>query len=457
MRQRAIEEMKGIGSLRMIGAAVLFALMGAANAHAATPVSVPVGGQKILNLSRSIDRVALGNPKVAEVQVMSSKQLRVLGKASGKTDLTVWYSGSDKTGAYSIRVGADTGDLQGALRKDKRLSGVRVVQSGEGVALKGQVNSLEDRQRAASIAKTYLGKDANNQIEVADRRMVAVQIRFAAVSVNTLKALGINFQSLGDDFQFASTVPNSVSSYSVGTGGLSVTAGLPLSQAFNLFLRGNNGDLFGVISALDSANLAQMLAEPTLLVRSGEEADFLAGGEIPIPVPQSSGAGSNTVTIEYKRFGVQLGVSATVLNDDRIVLKVAPEVSELDYSNGVDVQGFRIPALRSRSTRTTIELGDGQSFVLAGLMYSSSSNVEDKVPGLGDLPIIGQFFRTTQNARERQELIIVATPRLVSPMEAGTVPKLPGEGVPPYDPSLEQRLLNTTTLDDHIVKHGLMR
>ena len=389
---------------------------------------------------------------------MSSRQLRVLGQAPGKTDLTVWYSGSDKTGAYSIRVGADTGDLQGALKKDKRLSGVRVVQSGEGVALKGVVYSLDDRQRAASLAKTYLGEDADNQIEVADRRMVAVQIRFAAVSVNTLKALGINFQSLGDDFQFASTVPNSVSSYSfAGNGALSVTAGLPLSQAFNLFLSGNSGDLFGVISALDSANLAQMLAEPTLLVRSGEEADFLAGGEIPVPVPQGSSGSNSTVTIEYKRFGVQLGVSATVLDDDRIVLKVAPEVSELDYSNGVEFQGFRVPALRTRSTRTTIELGDGQSFVLAGLMYSSSTNVEDKVPGLGDLPIIGQFFRTTQNARERQELIIVATPRLVSPMEAGQVPKLPGEGVPPYDPSLEQRLLNTTTLDDHIVKHGLMR
>lgn len=457
MRHGLIAEMKGVGALRVLAILVAFALTGAGNVDAATPVNVPLGGQKILNLAQSVDRVALGNPTVAQVQVISSKQLRVLGKAPGKTDLTVWYSGSDKSGAYSIRVGADTGDLQGALKKDKGLSGVRVVQTGEGVALKGQVYSLDDRQRAASLAKTYLGKAADNQIEVADRRMVAVQIRFAAVSVNTLKALGINFQALGSDFQFASTAPNTVNSYSVGPGGVSVTAGLPLSEAFNLFLSGNSGDLFGVISALDSANLAQMLAEPTLLVRSGEEADFLAGGEIPIPVPQSGSGGNNTVTIEYKRFGVQLGVNATVLDNDRIVLKVAPEVSELDYSNGVDVQGFRIPALRSRSTRTTIELGDGQSFVLAGLMYSSSTNVEDKVPGLGDLPIIGQFFRTTQNSRERQELIIVATPRLVSPMEAGRVPKLPGEGVPPYDPSLEQRLLNTTTLDDHIVKHGLMR
>lgn len=452
MRHGAIAEMKGVRALRVLAILTVFALLGAGNAGASTPVNVPLGGQKILNLAQSVERVALGNPKVAQVQVLSSKQLRVLGKAPGKTDLTVWYSESGKSGAYSIRVGADTGDLQGALKKDKRLSGVRVVQSGEGVALKGQVYSLDDRQRAASLARTYLGKDADNQIEVADRRMVAVQIRFAAVSVNTLKALGINFQRLDNNFSFGLSIPNTASL----NGGV-VDTTLPISSAFNLFLQSAANDgIAGVISALDSANLAQMLAEPTLLVRSGEEADFLAGGEIPIPVPQS-GSGNNTVTIEYKRFGVQLGVNATVLDNDRIVLKVAPEVSELDYSNGVEVQGFRIPALRSRSTRTTIELGDGQSFVLAGLMYSSSTNVEDKVPGLGDLPIIGQFFRTTQNSRERQELIILATPHLVSPMEAGTMPKLPGEGVPPYDPSLEQRLLNTTTLDDHIVKHGLMR
>ena len=452
MRQRVVT-MNGFRALGILAALAVFALMGAVTAEAATPVNVPLGGQKILHLSKSIERVALGNPTVALVQVISSKELRVLGRAPGKTDLTVWYSGSDQTGAYSISVGAGTGDLQGALKKDKRLSGVRVVQNAEGVALKGEVYSLEDRQRAASLAETYLGKKADNQIEVADRRMVAVQIRFAAVSVNTLKALGINFQRLDNNFSFGLSIPNTAT---LSGGALETT--LPISSAFNLFLQSSPNDgLAGVISALDSANLAQMLAEPTLLVRSGEEADFLAGGEIPIPVPQSSGGGSNTVTIEYKRFGVQLGVNATVLDNDRIVLKVAPEVSELDYSNGVDVQGFRIPALRSRSTRTTIELGDGQSFVLAGLMYSSSTNVEDKVPGLGDLPIIGQFFRTTRNSRERQELIIVATPRLVSPMEAGQVPKLPGEGVPPYDPSLEQRLLNTTTLDDHIVKHGLMR
>jgi pilus assembly protein CpaC len=149
-------------------------------------------------------------------------------------------------------------------------------------------------------------------------------------------------------------------------------------------------------------------------------------------------------------------VEATVLDDERIVLKVNPEVSELDYTNALIVQGFRVPALRTRSTRTTIELGNGQSFVLAGLMYSASGNIEDRIPGVGDLPIIGSFFKRTQNSRERQELIIVATPRLVSPMEAGDVPKLPGEGQR-YDASLGKNLLNVETLEDHIVRHGLMR
>ncbi|KAB7738615.1 hypothetical protein F2P47_16530 [Parvibaculum sedimenti] len=167
--------------------------------------------------------------------------------------------------------------------------------------------------------------------------------------------------------------------------------------------------------------------------------------------------GTGAITIEYKKFGVQLNVQATVLDHDRIVMKVNPEVSELDFANAITIQGSTIPALLTRSTNTTVELGDGQSFVLAGLMYSSSANVEDKVPGIGDLPIVGNFFKTSKNQQQRQELIVIATPRLVSPMAAGTTPNLPGEGMPKYDPSTGKMLLNTGQLEDHIVKYGLMR
>ncbi len=423
-------------------------------------VQISVGGQKILKLDRAIGRVALSDPKVVDVKVVNSRELRLLGQGAGSTDLTVWYSGDEASLSYRVVVGADIAGLESAFGEESAFSDVKVSNTGKSTVLKGKVYSLEDRTRAADLAASYVGKGVRNQLVVSDQRMVAVEIRFAAVEVNTLKALGLNFRTLGGNFQFASISPGSGAAPTYTTGvpreGIGLAPTLPIAEAFNLLLAwpGSNNFL-GVISALSSANLAQMLAEPTLLVRSGEEADFLAGGEIPIPVPQS-GVGTGSVTIEYKKFGVQLNVAATVLDNDRIILKVNPEVSELDPANGITVQGFSIPAIRTRSTRTTVELGNGQSFVLAGLMFSSSANLEDKVPGLGDLPIIGNFFKTSMNQQTQQELIVIATPRLVSPMEAGTVPRLPGEGQK-YDPGVGHMLLNTEQLDQRIVQYGLMR
>ncbi|MGB5949995.1 MAG: pilus assembly protein N-terminal domain-containing protein [Parvibaculum sp.] len=442
------------------GIALLLSLCagaGAALAAQSAAMQVPLGGQKILKLDRAVDRIAISDPKVVDVKVVNSRELRLLGQNSGSSDLTVWFAGSSRSVSYRCVVGADLGGLEAALAADPSFAEVAVSNTGKTTALKGKVYSLADRARLGELALGYVGKNVNNMVEIADQRMVAVEIRFAAVQVNTLKALGLNFRTLGGNFEFASTTPNSAAPTYTNGSGLNLNPTLPVAEAFNLLLSwpGSNNFL-GVVSALSEANLAQMLAEPTLLVRSGEQADFLAGGEIPIPVPQS-GATNGAITIQYKKFGVQLGVEATVLDNDRIVLKVSPEVSELDPANGISIQGFNIPAIRTRSTRTTVELGNGQSFVLAGLMYSSSSNLEDKVPGIGDLPIIGNFFKTTNNSRQRQELIVIATPHLVSPMAAGGVPKLPGEGLPKYDKSFGGMLLNTSQLDDHIVQYGLMR
>ncbi|MFZ2470031.1 MAG: pilus assembly protein N-terminal domain-containing protein [Parvibaculum sedimenti] len=430
---------------------------GSASAARSDGLSIALGGQKVLKLDNSIGRIAVSDPKVVDIKVIGAHELRLLGQSTGTSDLTVWFSGSDKSISYRVVVGADLGGLQAALAADPSFAQVTAQNTGKATVLKGKVYSLADRERVKVLAAGYVGKDIQNMVDVADERMVAVEIRFAAVQVNTLKALGLNFRALGGNFEFASTTPNSSAPGMTSGGRLDIDPTLPVAQAFNLFLAwpGSNNFL-SVISALNSANLAQLLAEPTLLVRSGEEANFLAGGEIPIPVPQS-GSTNGAITIEYKKFGVQLNVQATVLDHDRIVMKVNPEVSELDFANAITIQGSTIPALLTRSTNTTVELGDGQSFVLAGLMYSSSANVEDKVPGIGDLPIVGNFFKTSKNQQQRQELIVIATPRLVSPMAAGTTPNLPGEGMPKYDPSTGKMLLNTGQLEDHIVKYGLMR
>lgn len=413
-----------------------------------------MGGQSLIALPSPATRIALGDPAIADVRLVSPTQLRLVGLKPGNTDLTIWSKAAPAGQNYSVVVGPNVAALQGKLAQTPDLQTVTAVSTAGGVTLQGRAPSLDARQQAGDIAQAEVGK-AQNQVAVADQRMIAVEVRFAAVATSTMRALGLNFQKLGGGFQFATGVPGSISSFNVTGSGLSVESGLPVSQAFNLLMSWPGSDIGAALSALSSANLAQVLAEPTLLVRSGDEASFLAGGEIPIPVPQS-GFNTGAVGIQYRKFGVQLHVNATALSGDRIVIRVNPEVSELDYQNALTLQGYNVPAIRARSTDTTIELGSGQSFVLAGLMYSASSNIEEKVPGLGSLPIVGEFFKRSQLANEQQELVIIATPRLVSPMSPAGIPKLPGEAVS-YNPSLADTLLNTKQLDRFTEQYGLSK
>jgi pilus assembly protein CpaC len=419
----------------------------------AGPQQIATGGQGWIALDAPATRIALGDPAIVDVKLVSNTRVRLLGLKKGNTDLKVWSRLHPEGTSYDIVVGADVAPLQNSLDKTPALQSVTAVSTAAGVTLQGETASLDDRQQAGALAKAEVG-EANNQIAVTGPRMIAVEVRFAAVSTSTMKALGINLQKLGGGFQFSTNAPSSLNSFQfTPPADLSVNGSLPLSQAFNLLLAWPGSNFLGAISALSSVNLAQVLAEPTLLVRSGDEANFLAGGEIPIPVPQS-GQSNGAIGIQYRKFGVQLHVQATALSDSRIVIRVNPEVSELDYQNALTLEGFNVPAIRSRSTETTVELGDGQSFVLAGLMYSTATHVEEKVPGLGSLPIVGDFFKRSQNSGEQQELIIVATPHLVSPMAPGTTPKLPGETLA-YAPSLTDTLLNTKQLDDFSVQYGL--
>ena len=420
----------------------------------AQDVTVPMGGQQVVSIDGEISRIAVGDPQVADVKLVSARELRVLGEKTGTTDLLVWRRGEGKPDTIHLAVGADVAGLKAAFAADPDLAGLTVNDTGKSVVISGRLPSNSAHDRAMALAHAELGKDAADITTVGQSQMVAVEVRFAAVSSTALKALGMNLQRLGNSgFQFSSNTPNTVKDFSFGGGDLSVTGSLPLAQAFNLLMAWPGADFLGVVSALNSANLATVLAKPTLLVKSGESASFLAGGQIPIPVPQA-GSVSNAITIEYKKFGVQLKLKATVLDDHRIVINVNPEVSELDPTTAVQIQGYSVPGIKTRSTDTTIELGDGQSFVLAGLMYSSDSDMESKVPGIGDLPVVGTFFKQSQHSRERQELIIIATPRLVSPMKPGETGPLPGEDIH-YNPGLGETLANTSQLDRAQVQYGL--
>ena len=410
-------------------------------------ITIAPGTQLPLTLSAPIERVAIGDPETVTGRVVGANDILLLGLKPGRTNLIVWEVGGERAYVYPVVVPLSTGDLERNLRDDPELTGVRVDASGGKVALKGTVASNDAHARALSIAARYFPDGVNDQIKVTQQQMVSVEVKFAAISTTTLKRLGFNFLS----------GPTNSLEYAVVAPGGGLTGALsgvsPLSDALSVLLRLPGSDLSAVLSVLSGAKLAQVLAEPTLLVRSGESAEFIAGGEIPIPVPQSN---SDTITIEFKEFGIRLKVAATVLSPNRILLQLAPEVSALDFGQAVTIQGTQIPAITRRGASTTIELGNGQSFVLAGLLSSSISDADDAVPLLGDLPIIGAFFKRQQTNRERQELIIVATPRLVSPLDPNAIPPLPGSDLQNYDPSYKDMLVGRNRLRDVLPQYGLM-
>jgi pilus assembly protein CpaC len=374
-------------------------------AHAQARDTLEVGARRTLTYARTIDRVEVDRENVIAVSAPTPSSLRLSGLAQGEAVLRVYAA-------------------DGSMMEDTR---IRVLPGGA----------------------------ARGGGPVPGRKVVAVDVHFAAVSASTLKALGFNFSKLSGDLQGAIVSPSSLNSARFGSGGLTLDTAAPIQSAFNLFLSAPNRGIGAALSVLQNNGLSQLLAQPTLLVRSGEEATFLAGGEIPIPVPQNTAGNGSTIAIEYKEFGVRLSVTPHVLSPDQIVLKLSPEVSEPDYTIGVQFQGYTVPGLRRRTAETTVELGSGQSFVIAGLNYSASSVSRDKVPLLGDIPILGAFFKRQQNQKERQELIIVATPRLVEPLEPGNMPPLPqASGA---DPSFGDIILGTDGLDKATASFGVVR
>jgi len=372
--------------------AAAWGLLGTAYAET---VQVGVGQQEIINTKERVARVAVGDPETADVNVLGVKQILLTGKKRGDTTLLVWPRGADQPTRYSIIVGA--GDLPDVLLDTKRKT------------LKTQVQT---------------------------------DIRIAEVSRSAARSIGFSFLNSETDDVLGRLGPPGTSSGITSTGGgagsfISPTGFQALDDAFNLVFFADGGSIASLVSILERRGLMRTLAKPSLLAMSGQTATFLAGGEFPIPVTQGGGGGGNSgnnITVEFKEFGIRLSLTPTVLQEDRIVLKVAPEVSELDFDAGVNVQGLQIPGIRVRRTDTTVELGDGETFIISGLVDQDLAANVDKVPWLGDIPILGAFFRSTSYSRQDRELIMIVTPHLVTPLSKGTKVALPGEEYDKYDP-----------------------
>lgn len=369
-------------------------------------ISLPVGGTRILRFAQPVGRVLLGDPKVGDVIALGERTLYVLGKAPGATNLTVLPRGAagPPLATLDLRIGYDVENLKRALRDIMPGEPLDVTARGDGVVLTGLLSSSAVAARAAALAERYAPDHVVNLTSIRGAEQVMLSVRVAEVQRSALAQLGLNnINALWDPTHLLS----------LGAGALNPDA------VANLLGRttGGNWTVQGLFDALERRGFASTLAEPNLVALSGETAVFFAGGEFPIPVPQVVATGaSSTITIEYKQYGVSIGFTPTVYGDT-INLVVAPEVSALDPQNSVQLQGFRIPGLTTRRAKTTIELRNGQSFAIAGLIRREFTDNLRGLPGVSRVPILGSLLRSTGYQNNETEVVIIVTAQLAAPTE----------------------------------------
>ena len=436
-------------------AAVPMAAMPATTATAQQIVSpgseivLSIGRGELVTVPGNMADVFVSNDAVADVQIKSQRQLYVFGKAGGET--TVYASDASGNVIFSanVRVGSNIGSVDQMLAMAMPDAKVSVSTMGTNtVLLTGTVGAPDDAAEAERLVKAFLGEEANviSRLKTATPLQVNLQVKFAEVSRTLLRQIGGNLNTFDGTSGFRFGVGNGriivpeeggpSGPLAVGNGAGAAAFLLPdgsevpgygVDSAGKTTLSGL-GKLFGVdvLGALDLSErlgLVTTLTEPNLTALSGETATFLAGGEFPIPIAQGLGQ----VTVQFRQFGVSLAYTPTVLANGRISMRVRPEVSELSTQGSITLNGFQVPALTTRRTETTVELGSGQSFMIAGLMSANSQNLLDKAPGLGDVPILGNLFRSREFRRGETELVIIVTPYLVKPVDAKDI-KLPTDG-----------------------------
>ena len=409
-------------------------------------VVVERGTHQLIREDLSVKRVAVGSSEIADVSVINRRELLVTGKQNGVTSLLVWYQGVKQTRAYRLVVQDVTNPLDQASGPDPELAGARVGDE----RISGSLPNLAAHRRARQQA----GPEAVDASTVDLGTQVMTEIKIAELSRSTLKQFGFNFLLNRLDGTVSITRPGTLSGARLNAPQTTTDAPansvdlesasgfLPLSNAFNIVLGNATRNVLGYLSLLENQGLVRTLAEPSLTATTGQTATFLAGGEFPVPVSQG---GNNGISIEFKEFGIRLSLTPTVLAPNRISLKVAPEVSELDFSAGVQVGGTAVPALNVRRTDTTVELGDGESFVISGLISRNLLANVDKIPFLGSVPILGAFFKSSRYSRDERELIMVVTPHLVKPLRPGAdTPDLPGAEFDEYRPGSAELIFTET-------------
>ena len=414
---------------------------------------VPVNQSQVLRVDRPFAQALIGNEAIADILPLTNRSLYVLGKGVGTTSLTLYDRNRTLIAVVDVVVGPDVLGLRrqlGELLPGEEI-GVRV--SNESVVLTGVVTNAPAVQRAVQVAETYAPGKVINMLSVGSSQQVMLEVRFSEMRRGAARQLGFNHAFLSDSGNFQGGIGSTAPSTALLTNqnGVPTINIVGILESFGIAAAGfdiGSLNIFSAIDALERRGVVTTLAEPTLIALSGETASFLAGGEFPIPVLQgTSGGGGGEgggqgITIEFKPFGVSLAFTPTVLADGMISLVVAPEVSSIDTSASIRVNNLVIPGLQVRRARTTLELRDGQSFAMAGLLRRDFRDTVRQIPLLGSIPIIGALFRSTSFENEDTELVIIVTPRLVRPVPADRL-AVPTDRVQPPD-ELELFLMGRT-------------
>jgi pilus assembly protein CpaC len=392
---------------------------------------------QLIRLARPAAAVFVADPEVADVQAHSPTLVYVFGRRSGTTTLFAIDENEDVLLRREVVVEHHLSGLQSALREVAPDARVEVRSVDGAIVIDGAVRDPVKAQELRELANRYLGENETliNRLSVAAPTQVNLRVRVAEVAREVTKLFGINWEGLftPDNFLFGFATGRPFTT----NGGLPFARAADVSGAANTLFGGySNGDVTinGILDALEREGLVNVLAEPNLTALSGETASFLAGGEFPVPVGQDN----DQIQIEFKQFGVSLAFTPTVLSANRISLRVRPEVSDLSEKGAIRVRDLVIPALSTRRAETTVELGSGQSFAIGGLISNSTRNSVEKVPGLGDLPVLGTLFRSNSFRRSESELVIIVTPYLVAPAAAAKL-ATPRDGL--EDPSDLERLI----------------
>jgi len=405
-------------------------------------LSVEVGKGQLVHLDQSATTVFVADPDVADVQIKSPTMVYVFGKAAGETTLFAVGDSDQIVLNATVQVHYDVARVSETIHKLVPRSAVSVSTVNDALVLNGTVYSAAEADDIRKVAGRFVPDPTQllNKIKVDAPNQVQLRVRVAEVSRNVVKDFGFSWQSLLNTgnfvFGFATGAPNIALKNGAVT--FSTLTGSPsVNNAFGGFNTPNQ-QVDTILDALDEVGLVTILAQPNLTAISGEKASFLAGGEFPVPIPTFVTGGLPTITVDFKPFGVSLEFVATITENNRINIHVQPEVSQLSTQGQVNISGFTVPALTVARAETTVDIASGESFAIAGLLQNNVNQTIDKFPWLGDVPVLGQLFRSTKFQRNESELVVIVTPYIVRPVSSASVLQSPTDG---YNPPTDKQLV----------------